>query len=287
MAEALPHVTCRGDVFHVLMDLKKVIRILDNRAYRAVERRSNLQNKQGRQGRRTGRLDPSLALQIGHAKRDEQAALQLADDIRLLTDWLRHDILAVAGPCRTDRQALFDFVVAELRQRLDHAGDDGKRIGTLLANHRDDLLAFVDVLDRDIATLAQQFEVEQSLIRELLRHLTSNPNRPAYWQREAQFHQRSHGRLHQLKQAVQKLHRQTVRASSVIENLNGRLRGYFSLRRHLGPDYLALLQFYLNHRRFPRSDRPERKGKSPRELLTGQEHPHWLELLGYQRFKRS
>jgi hypothetical protein len=288
VAAALPHLTtCGGDVFHALMGLKKVIRILDNRAYRAIEQRSSLHNKQARQSRRTGRADHSLACQIAHAKAKEQEAIQLADDIDLLGNWLRHDILAVAGPCCAIRKDLFDFVVAEMRQRLDHAGDDGKRIGSLLANHRDDLLAFTDTLDRDIATLAQQFEVEPSLIRELLQHLASNPNHPGYWQREAQFHQGSHGRLHQLKPAVQKLHRQTVRASSVVENLNGRLRGYFSLRRHLGSDYLDLLRFYLNHRRFPRSDRPERKGKSPRELLTGQEHPRWLELLGFQRFERN
>jgi hypothetical protein len=28
-------------------------------------------------------------------------------------------------------------------------------------------------------------------------------------------------------------------------------------------------------------------GKSPAELLSGQEHPHWLEMLGYQRFRRA
>jgi hypothetical protein len=35
----------------------------------------------------------------------------------------------------------------------------------------------------------------------------------------------------------------TVRASSVVENLNGRLRTYFGLRRHLGADYFDLLRF--------------------------------------------
>jgi hypothetical protein len=36
-----------------------------------------------------------------------------------------------------------------------------------------------------------------------------------------------------------------------------------------------------------RSDRPEREGKSPAELLTGQAHPHWLEMLGFTRFRRN
>ena len=49
----------------------------------------------------------------------------------------------------------------------------------------------------------------------------------------------------------------------------------------------ALLQFVLNHRRLERSDHPERVGKTPAELLTGQSHPHWLDLLGYTRFVRA
>ncbi|MGK0183832.1 MAG: hypothetical protein ACI9YB_003152, partial [Halioglobus sp.] len=54
----------------------------------------------------------------------------------------------------------------------------------------------------------------------------------------------------------------------------------------LGSGYLELLQFFLNHRRFMRSAKPKRIGKSPTELLTGESHRHWLELLGYSMFKR-
>ena len=83
------------------------------------------------------------------------------------------------------------------------------------------------------------------------------------------------------------LSRSVVRASSLVENVNSRLRNYFFLRRQLGPDYLAVLQFFLNHRRFVRSAKAERVGKSPAELLSGQEQPHWLELLGYTPFSRN
>jgi len=72
-----------------------------------------------------------------------------------------------------------------------------------------------------------------------------------------------------------------------VENLNSRLRNYFTLRRHLGLDYLGLLQFFLNHRVLERSDRAEREGKTPAELLTGQAHPHGLEMLGFTRLKRT
>ena len=37
----------------------------------------------------------------------------------------------------------------------------------------------------------------------------------------------------------------------------------------------------------PRSEHPQRVGKSPAELLNGQAHAHWLELLGYQRYSQD
>jgi len=80
---------------------------------------------------------------------------------------------------------------------------------------------------------------------------------------------------------------ETPRSSALVENLNGRLRCYFFLRRQLGQGYLDLLRFFLNHRTYARSERPERVGRSPAELLTGRSHPHWLELLGFERFRRS
>lgn len=81
--------------------------------------------------------------------------------------------------------------------------------------------------------------------------------------------------------------KQTPRASSLVENLNSRLRNYFTLRKHLGTSYLGLLQYFLNHRKFMSSDCELRQGKSPREVMTGQQHPHWLELLGFKRFQRA
>ena len=38
---------------------------------------------------------------------------------------------------------------------------------------------------------------------------------------------------------------------------------------------------------FARSEHPVRVGKSPAELMTGKPHPHWLELPGFEGFRRS
>ncbi len=73
----------------------------------------------------------------------------------------------------------------------------------------------------------------------------------------------------------------TLRLSTTAQSMHhAGLRTYFTLRRHLGGAYLDLLRFFLNHRRFMSSRHTARQGKSPRELMTGQDHPHWLTLLG-------
>jgi hypothetical protein len=73
----------------------------------------------------------------------------------------------------------------------------------------------------------------------------------------------------------------------MVENLNSRLRCYFFLRRQLGPDYLELLRFFLNHRRYPRSRKDGRARRSPAEILQGKMLPHWLEQLGFTRFRKA
>ena len=56
--------------------------------------------------------------------------------------------------------------------------------------------------------------------------------------------------------------RRRSQARLLVENLNRWLRSDFFLRRRLGSDYLALLQFYRNDRWLERSDRPRACGES-------------------------
>src|SRR5262249_26328565 len=66
-------------------------------------------------------------------------AVALADDVALLVDWFRHDILTIAGPCYTDRCELYDFVVVELRVRVPKCPHRLEPICRALENQRDDL----------------------------------------------------------------------------------------------------------------------------------------------------
>jgi transposase-like protein len=285
--EALPEVPCRGDVFHALYNLGPLARYLENRAYEAMDVRAKLERKQATAEHRRGRKDQSLASKLSYARSAEAKAIALADEVALLARWLRHDILSVAGPEYAIRRDLFDFVVAELRARESAFPHRIRPVRTLLENQRDNLLAFASDLDRDLTTLAQEWQISVTTAREVLQVQFLPTWDPKRWRREAALRETLRGRYHGVCADVQELSNQVVRASSLVENLNSRLRTYFFLRRQLGTDYLTLLQFFLNHRRYLRSEDPSRAGKSPAELLTGEPHAHWLELLGYTRFTRS
>lgn len=286
-ALALPDCPCRGDVFHALQTVLPVVTALENHAYEHMTRCDHLERQAATHQQRHGRGNRSLGQKLRNAKPAEAQAIALADDVALVACWLREEVLALAGPCHADRRALYDFLVAELRARAPLCGHRLVPLCCFLENHRDQLLAFAEQLDRDLAALAADFQVAVDTLRELLRVLTLSERYPRRWQREVELRRLLRDRFYPLSEAVREVAEQTVRASSAVENLNSRLRNYFTLRRHLGPDYLTLLQFYLNHRRFERSDCPQRVGHSPAELLTGQPHPHWLEMLGYSLFSRN
>jgi hypothetical protein len=286
-AEALPGRPCRGDVFHASYDIGAPVRYLENRAYEAIGARAKLEKKQAAAEHRRGRKDRSLVPKLRSARRAEAGAIALADEVASLADWLRHDILTVAGPESAVRRESYDFVVAELRAREGACPHRIRPVRTMLANQRDDLLAFAAELDRELAALAREWQIGVTTAREVLQVQSLPARDPERWRREAALREALRGRYHGVGADLQELSDRVVRASSLVEDLNSRLRAYFFLRRQLGDDSLALLQFFLNHRRYPRSEDPGREKKSPAELLTGEPHAHWLELLGYTRFSRN
>ena len=165
----------------------------------ATSRRRTLQAKTGRAGH-PGPAD-ELAIQLALARQAETQAHELARDFRTLTQWLRHDVLALAGPALATRQAR---------------------------------PAFAGVLDDKLAAIAQTHAIPGSLVREacMLHRLPSTSS--AYWQGWNRLRATRSGKFHTLFDAVSRAMADTPRSSSRVENLNSRLRTYFTLRRHLG-----------------------------------------------------
>jgi len=268
---------CHGDVFHIIRQCEGLANTLSRLAKGATSRRKKLEAKFGCAGQSAPKV--GLVAELALARQAESRARDLARGIRSLIQWLSQDVLALAGPNLATRRELFDFITDELA-RLEP--EDVRRIHPVrvaLRNQRDDLLAFAGVLDTKLIGIARTLEISPSHVREacMLHRLASTST--AYWQEWSRLRAKIGDKFRALLKAVSRIVARTPRSSSLVENLNSRLRNYFTLRRHLGSLYLNLLRFFLNHRRYMRSQLAERVGKSPRELMSGERHPHWLTLL--------
>jgi len=276
---------CHGDVFHLQHQFQTVSNSLTRQAMGATTQRQEMEEKMALaklkgQGHK-------FSKKLARAREQEACALSLARDVKTLLQWLNHDVLELAGPSLAERQELYDFIVAELQLREEVGGKKVRTIRKALQNQRDGILGFAKVLDDKLAEIAQRLDTPLYWVRQMCLFFRKQPTSQAYWRVWQELHHKLSWKFHPLHDAVEAAMKQTPRASSMVENLNSRLRNYFFLRKQLGPSYLNLLQFFLNHRQFMRSECEERVGKSPAELMTGESHPHWLELLGFTRFQQA
>jgi hypothetical protein len=283
--EAWPDVPCRGDVFHPLYDIGKVVIFLENRAVATLEVVEKLEIKMAKAKKKS--QGTKYSKRLGHARKEAAMALQLKNDISTLSTWLKKDILSVIGPDLASRQELLHFVIDELRSREAQSPHRIRPVRRLLECQGKELLCFVEFLDEDLQGLAYAYDIDIYLVRQVFELQSISIGEDSYWERFIELNCKVGTHFHSIQEIIRGLIKDTVRASSIVENINSRLRNYFFLRKSLGSGYLELLQFFLNHRRFMRSRRSERIGKSPKELLTNEPHNHWLELLGYRLFKKS
>ena len=277
-----PCVPYHYDNFHLsrgLMDLRRYVR---NRLKTAITERDEcgvqLQKASG---------DEIKYQQWVDAKDNENKARYVSKTLDTLISWLEHDILNKAGPTKHDRQVMYDFVVSEFRnlERMEPHRISAMR--TTLENKREAALGFVDVLEERFTEISQQFSIDIQAVWSMCALQRCQAMELQYTLRSDILEKQLGDKFDDIEDAVIVALYSTERTSSMIENLNGRVRKHLYNRQESGHGFLDLLRFYLNHTPLLRSARPERHKKSPVENLSGKSHPHWLEMLGYERFKRA
>ena len=193
--------------------------------------------------------------------------------------------MAGNGPGSIERAEMLDFVIEEMRAR-ESEFEGIKTMRTTLGNQKDALLMFARRKDVKLYEAAQQHDWSLEETRAFLELTQRSDEGRLTPMIETQLRRTlGNEKFEEARAKMKEIEYRCVRASSLIENLNSRLRNYFFLRKRAGKDFCESLRFYLNHSRFTRSRRSERQGKSPAEVLSGQKQRHWLEQLGYTLFK--
>ncbi len=280
-----PDVPYDLDNFHIIKDMMELRRYFRNSLKSTITNRKTLQKKVNKSVLTTKNASYHQQLDVALAK--EQEATYLSQSIDTLVRWMQHDVLNMPGLEPTLRYELFDFVLKELNQLAQQHPHRIQAVCTTLKNQKYFLLAFTEVLDKKFQAIADAFVYPLERIWEMCALQRCQHGSDRYAIRSLPLQDSLGIEFDDVEDAVLKALDSTERTSSMVENLHSRIKPYFLLRREIGFGYLDLLQFYLNHTPFQRSAREERQGRTPAEILTEQPHPHWLEMLGYQRFKKA
>lgn len=281
--QAMPSVPCFGDHFHVLYDFNKLISYLENRAYRAMSEVEKIIKKMER-AKKKGK-GASLSRKLGAARAAQLQAIMLADEVQILFNWTQ-ELLSPVGYDYTTRKELFSFIIQELKAK-EAMSRRIPAIRKLLENNNEEILHFAKKIDVELETLAKELDVDNYIVRKMYELQGMPKQEASYYHLMEYLRQQLRWKFHMVEEAVNSMLDSVVRASSAVENFNSRLRNYFFLRKNVGSNYLVLLRFFLNHRKFLASESSSRKGRSPAEIMLKKEQKHWLEQLGYTPFKQA
>jgi hypothetical protein len=285
LSVSYPTTPCDMDNFHLSKKLMELRRFFRNRLKSAITYYEEIKRKMEK-AKASGNTH-QYCKKLGLAKQHRNKMHTLSKNIDILISWMEHDVLNKAGPNLTAREVLYDFVVSEFEKLQAIHSHRIKDVVTYLKNQKNYALGFVDVLATKFEAIANKLNCSVELVWKVCELQRCDNAGAKYAIKILEFYSVIGESFEAIEDAVIEAMQSTERTSSMVENLNGRIRPYFNLRQEIGHGYLDLLRFYLNHIEFTRSEREHRVKKSPTQMLTGKKHSHWLELLGFDLFKRA
>lgn len=206
-------------------------------------------------------------------------AIEEYDRMSILFLWLR-ELLGFSGYSLLQTQELACYVLDEMGK----AAKGRKQLADRIEKTRKSLpclLRFLERMEAEMDREIKQKGIPPDAFRLMYRQKALSPANPEYNRIEYELVNllmNDYGRVRRL---FEEILDGTKRASSLVENLNSRIRIYMELKHMVPRGYFVLLKVYFNTRKYRRSRVAFRIGKSPLELMTGKEYPEFLEVLGY------
>ena len=284
-AEVLPSTVRRLDHFHLIKDLKDCGRFLKYQEDSAITKAFHLQRKANNaknEARKKYYSDAALAAfnEVGTLEDNRRK-------FNLLAQWLQHDVLQLPGHEPHTRAVLYDFILREMTALSDKQPHRISDIVTSLYTQRDALLDVANTLNEQFTRLAEKHKQPVARLWDLCFVARYDINSFKYNEKAEALETLMGSDYDKIEDEVLGLLENTHRCSSMVENLNSRVRPYLAEQKEVTQKQLALIQFYLNHKPFARSKHARLMNKTPAQALTGKGHPHWLEMLGFSLFRQQ
>lgn len=286
-----PEAEQRDDCFHVLYELNKVRRQLEQRAYAAIAAEQEAQQGLGKIRAQHHKRRRGQRQKIARARRQCQQAITRFDAFEAAAAHVHEaleyvDLQTGQWRCGDDVRQL----IAQAAQAIAAIQAPGcAKLAGYLVNRAEGLALATTALSGQLSELAEAYSAcAVSLACMIWRALSQYHRRSSYEQRnenlrlltgayaqlQALLDSQTDTLLKTVKGWLDKRHR----ASSAIEGFNAALRPYLYVHKGVTQNFLELFRAHYNlrTRRWGRH-----KGTSAHECLTGVPVDDWLSLLGY------
>lgn len=262
--EAFPHATVQMDVFHALMNLGKEVLKVPRRAMSDLQGFFQLEDRVKSHKARMKTIEEYIA-----AKDKIDAALERSDRYEILMNWIR-ELLGFPGYSIEETMSLINAALDDMADMTTPQTKLYKAISTF----REDLpkaLKYLKLMFQHVDEAADHNGFPRMTFRQLylLRRYRCCSDFNSRWDDLWKESGCSDEEFCRMDDAIKKLISGTKRASSLIENLNSRLRVFMNAKREVSEPYFPLIQLYINTKVYNRSTRSFRRGKSPMEMVTG------------------
>ena len=272
--QVFPNVEIQADTFHAVYGMGREVSKLERKAYKMMQNEYSI--KENLKGKRPRVKNKKVLTEIQPKVAD---AVKFYDRMFILLIWLK-ELLSFSGYTLKETKALAEWVLQEMgamSETVPSLQKEVAKVGRMLAP----LLSFVGRLERGLEAAAKETGLPVEGFRLMYRQMSYQSGSLANNEIQCSLVRMLGYRYGEARDVFARLLDKTKKASSLVENLNGRIRVFIEVKRIIPSDFFVLLKVYFNTRRYKRSRRKERISKSPLELLTGHTQPEFLEALGY------
>lgn len=232
---------------------------------------------------------PHKKTRVAYAKLKEAlpAMLEAHGRVEILYGWLK-ELLDFNGYSEAELEALLGWIACEFMAVVEGCGSGISNVWRIrrsvkqLMSRLPAALSFVRCLRSRLRTESESLGLDPSalsLLYNMRAYSASSVECKSLRRRLDRLLRGTGHTWEELETVLGRVLSESHRASSMVENLNSRIRCAINNGRGLTPAMAALLQLYINSKRARRSCVAERVGTSPLERLTG-DGRNILQILG-------
>ena len=267
-----PGHTRQLDVFHSLREMGQIVKKQERFVMKQLKRTCDLEKKV-KDWNYTGKEFLEFSARRDSIDKD----LKNYDSFEILYSWLK-EYLGFTGYGYTMSENICSWILDEMAALY----PEQHKFQSFLNHFRKrlpELLQHLRKLQKEMELAAAAYHVESHAFQLMYRQQAYPANSKEYALVEKRLRHLFRNQLSKARATLDDIQKNCFRASSMVENLNSRIRPFIDEKRRVFHKDFSMIRFFLNTMKPFRSRKCERKGRSALDRLTGKECPEFLDIV--------